>query len=69
MNTKLLKMARRNMRIIARDFDVELQFKDSDHWEYMYDGSLSEALRVMHNHMRRNIKPFYIHTNGPKIIC
>ena len=69
MNVKLLKRARHDMRIISRDYDFELQFKNADHWEYMYDGSLSETLRIMHNHMRINLKRFYIHTNAPKVIC
>jgi hypothetical protein len=69
MKTRLLKMARRHLRIIVKDYAYELQYKEAEHWEYLYDGTLSETLRVMHNHMRRNLKPFYIETNAPKVVC
>lgn len=69
MKIKLLKRARRHLRIIKREYDYELQYKNDTNWEYLYDGALSETLRIMHNHMRRNLQQFYVDANKPEVIC
>lgn len=69
MNTKLLKMARRRLRIVKRDYDYELQARNDSRWEYLYDGSLPETLRIMHAHMRLNLREYYIEVNKPTVIC
>ena len=68
MKIALLKRSRRRLRIIARKHDTELQVRDNERWEYLYNGPVSESLRVMHNHMKVYLKPFYDAKNAPKII-